>query len=228
MTLLAPGPVAAAAHDPRADARPDRGLDPCDRGGPCGRRAVGERGRAAGRVPARRGHGVGRSSRPHPIPERRSRCRESSVRPTSSGRGTSPGEPERSPPRRRARSPRSPTRSRRGSPQPGGQDEPGGAARGRARRLLHDVARGRADAGRDASRAASTSAAVITMDEVEGKGHQIVHSAIDVRGAVPRAGRGRLRRRRSRPPIAGCPFSALLRAARVGIDIETTLEDGGD
>ena len=26
---------------------------------------------------------------------------------------------------------------------------------------------------------------VITMDEVEGKGHQIVHSAIDAHGAVP-------------------------------------------
>ena len=33
MTLLAPGPLAAAADDARADARPDRGLDPRDRGG---------------------------------------------------------------------------------------------------------------------------------------------------------------------------------------------------
>ena len=40
MTLLAPGALAAAADDARADARPGRGLDPRDRGGaPAARRA---------------------------------------------------------------------------------------------------------------------------------------------------------------------------------------------
>ena len=66
----------------------------------------------------------------------------------------------------------------------------------------------------------------ITMDEVEGRGHLIVHSALDVRAAV----RGSTRsssRPRSRRPHAGCSFSSLLRDAGIGIDITTTLE-GGD
>jgi osmotically inducible protein OsmC len=66
----------------------------------------------------------------------------------------------------------------------------------------------------------------ITMDEVEGRGHLIVHSALAVRARVE-----------GLEPDAfatavdaahrGCSFSSLLRAAGVGIDIETTLE-GGD
>ena len=56
MTLLAPGPLAAAADDEGAVARPDRGLDPRAPGGHAGR-AGRERRRAAGRVPGR-GHGL--------------------------------------------------------------------------------------------------------------------------------------------------------------------------
>ena len=86
-------------------------------------------------------------------------CRGSFVRRTSPGRGTSRAGTERSPPPPPARSPgsrtRSPTRDRR----PRGQDEPRGAARRRARRLLHDVARGRADRRRHAARSGSTCAA---------------------------------------------------------------------
>ena len=66
----------------------------------------------------------------------------------------------------------------------------------------------------------------ITMDEVEGRGHLIVHSTVTVRArvdgvddeafatAVDAAHRG-------------CSFSSLLRDAGVGIDIDAKLE-GGD
>jgi lipoyl-dependent peroxiredoxin len=66
----------------------------------------------------------------------------------------------------------------------------------------------------------------ITMDEVEGRGHLIVHSALDVRARVDGIDREQL-------DVAvaaaheGCSFSSLLRDAGVGIDITTTLE-GGD
>ena len=66
MTLLAPGPLAAAADDARAVARPDRGLDPGAAGGHAGR-AGGERRRAARGVP-RRGDGVGRGVQPRAAP----------------------------------------------------------------------------------------------------------------------------------------------------------------
>ena len=66
----------------------------------------------------------------------------------------------------------------------------------------------------------------ITMDEIEGRGHLIVHSALDVRARVPGIERDRY--------VAvveaahdGCSFSALLRDAGVTVEIETTLE-GGD
>ena len=63
----------------------------------------------------------------------------------------------------------------------------------------------------------------ITMDEVEGRGHLIVGSALEVRATSPDSGR-----RRSPPPSTrrteGCSFSALLRDAGVEIDMTTTLE----
>ena len=66
----------------------------------------------------------------------------------------------------------------------------------------------------------------ITMDEVEGRGHLIVHSALDVRAAV-----SGLDAERFEAAVAaaheGCSFSSLLRDAGIGIDITTTL-DGGD
>jgi osmotically inducible protein OsmC len=63
----------------------------------------------------------------------------------------------------------------------------------------------------------------ITMDEVEGRGHLIVHSALDVRANVPG-----LDEKAFAAAVAaadnGCSFSSLLRDAGVGIDITTTLE----
>jgi osmotically inducible protein OsmC len=63
----------------------------------------------------------------------------------------------------------------------------------------------------------------ITMDEVEGRGHLIVHSALDVRANVPgvdeEAFAGAVGAAHE-----GCSFSSLLRDAGVGIDITTTLE----
>jgi len=66
----------------------------------------------------------------------------------------------------------------------------------------------------------------ITMDEVEGQGHLIVHSALDVRARVDGIDSDALAAAVD-AAHRGCSFSSLLRAAGVGIDIETTLE-GGD
>ena len=66
----------------------------------------------------------------------------------------------------------------------------------------------------------------ITMDEVEGRGHLIVHSALDVRAAVPGLDAEQFEAAVA-AAHAGCSFSSLLRDAGIGIDITTTLE-GGD
>jgi lipoyl-dependent peroxiredoxin len=66
----------------------------------------------------------------------------------------------------------------------------------------------------------------ITMDEVEGKGHLIVHSALDVRARVDGLDDESLGKAVD-AAHDGCSFSSLLRAAGVGIDIESKLE-GGD
>ena len=66
----------------------------------------------------------------------------------------------------------------------------------------------------------------ITMDEVEGRGHLIVHSALDVRARVPGIDDAQLEAA-VEAAHQGCSFSSLLRDAGVGIDITTTLE-GGD
>src|SRR5262245_18121901 len=66
----------------------------------------------------------------------------------------------------------------------------------------------------------------ITMDEVGEEGHRVVHSALDVRGDVPGIDTGSFAAA-VEAADQGCPFSALLRAAGVGIDTTTTLE-GGD
>jgi lipoyl-dependent peroxiredoxin len=63
----------------------------------------------------------------------------------------------------------------------------------------------------------------ITMDEVEGRGHLIVHSALDVRANVPGVDEEALSAA-VEAADDGCSFSALLRDAGVGIDITTTLE----
>ncbi len=53
---------------------------------------------------------------------------------------------------------------------------------------------------------------VVTMDEVEGKGHQIVHSAIEAHGAVPDCDEAAFAQA-AEAADAGCPFSALIRAS---------------
>ena len=58
---------------------------------------------------------------------------------------------------------------------------------------------------------------VVTMDEVEGKGHQIVHSQIEVRGEVPGCDEAAFAQA-AEAADAGCPFSALIRGiATVGV-----------
>jgi lipoyl-dependent peroxiredoxin len=66
----------------------------------------------------------------------------------------------------------------------------------------------------------------ITMDEVEGRGHLIVHSALDVRAGVPGLDTEQLEAAVA-AAHEGCSFSSLLRDAGIGIEITTTL-DGGD
>src|SRR6188474_2181888 len=58
----------------------------------------------------------------------------------------------------------------------------------------------------------------ITMDEVEGQGHLIVHSALDVRARVDGLGDEAFAEA-VEAAHRGCSFSSLLRAAGVGIDI---------
>jgi osmotically inducible protein OsmC len=53
---------------------------------------------------------------------------------------------------------------------------------------------------------------VVTMDEVEGKGHQIVHSEIQARGTVPDCDEAAFAQA-AEAADAGCPFSALIRAS---------------
>jgi osmotically inducible protein OsmC len=53
---------------------------------------------------------------------------------------------------------------------------------------------------------------VITMDEVEGKGHQIVHSELHAGGTVPGCDEAAFAQA-AEAADAGCPFSALIRAS---------------
>ena len=53
---------------------------------------------------------------------------------------------------------------------------------------------------------------VVTMDEVEGKGHQIVHSEIEVRGTVSDCDEAAFAQA-AEAADAGCSFSALIRAS---------------
>jgi len=58
---------------------------------------------------------------------------------------------------------------------------------------------------------------IVTMDEVEGKGHQIVHSQIEVRGDVPDCDEAAFAQA-TEAADAGCSFSALVRGiATVGV-----------
>ncbi len=52
----------------------------------------------------------------------------------------------------------------------------------------------------------------ITMDEVEDRGHQIIHSAIDASGVVPGCDEAGFAQA-AEAADAGCPFSALIKAS---------------
>ena len=65
----------------------------------------------------------------------------------------------------------------------------------------------------------------ITMDEVEGRGHLIVRSALDVRASVDGIDADAFASV-VEAAHAGCSFSSLLRDAGVDVDITTTLEGG--
>ena len=67
--------------------------------------------------------------------------------------------------------------------------------------------------------------ATVVMDEVEGKGHRIVASRLDVRARVPGLDQETFSQA-VEAADAGCPFSALI-AASADVAIDATLE-GGD
>ena len=64
---------------------------------------------------------------------------------------------------------------------------------------------------------------VITMDEVEGQGHQIVASAIAATATVPGADDAVLQAALAAAD-EGCPFSALLKRAGAEVTVTATLE----
>ena len=64
----------------------------------------------------------------------------------------------------------------------------------------------------------------VTMDEVDGAGHQIVSSAISARGVAPGADSASFARA-AEAADAGCPFSALIKASAT-VTVEATLEGG--
>jgi len=63
----------------------------------------------------------------------------------------------------------------------------------------------------------------VTMDEVEGRGHQIVLSAIVARGVVPGADREGFAKA-AVDADEGCPFSILIRAGAT-VSVDATLEE---
>jgi osmotically inducible protein OsmC len=63
----------------------------------------------------------------------------------------------------------------------------------------------------------------ITMDEVEGQGHQIVASSIDAVVTAPGAGDETLRAALAAADD-GCPFSALLKRAGADVSVSARLE----
>jgi osmotically inducible protein OsmC len=62
---------------------------------------------------------------------------------------------------------------------------------------------------------------VVTMDEVEGKGHQIVHSQLEARGTVPDCDEAAFAQA-AEAADAGCPFSTLIRASAT-VTVSATL-----
>lgn len=62
---------------------------------------------------------------------------------------------------------------------------------------------------------------VVTMDEVEGKGHQIVHSELRAGGTVPGCDEASFAQAAEQAD-ASCPFSALIRASAT-VSVSATL-----
>ncbi len=62
----------------------------------------------------------------------------------------------------------------------------------------------------------------ITMDEVEGRGHQIIHSAIEATGVVPGCDEAGFAQA-AEAADAGCPFSALIKASAT-VSVTASLE----
>ena len=67
--------------------------------------------------------------------------------------------------------------------------------------------------------------ATVVMDEVEGKGHRIVASQLDVRARVPGLDEATFSKA-VEAADAGCPLSALI-SASADVSIDATLEGGG-
>jgi osmotically inducible protein OsmC len=65
---------------------------------------------------------------------------------------------------------------------------------------------------------------MVVMDEVEGRGHQVVASHVVARGRVPGADEGTFAAAVDAAD-AGCPFSALIRASAM-VTVEATLDAG--
>jgi lipoyl-dependent peroxiredoxin len=65
---------------------------------------------------------------------------------------------------------------------------------------------------------------MVVMDEVEGRGHQVVASHVVARGRVPGADEGAFAAAVAAAD-AGCPFSALIRASAT-VTVEATLDAG--
>jgi osmotically inducible protein OsmC len=62
---------------------------------------------------------------------------------------------------------------------------------------------------------------VVTMDEVEGKGHQVIHSEIEAHGSVPGCDDAAFAQA-AEAADAGCPMSALIRASAT-VTVSATL-----
>ena len=95
-----------------------------------------------------------------------------------------------------------------------GQDEPGGAARRRARCLLRHVARGRARAGRRDAAERLDVRCTITMDEVEGEGPPHRRLRDRARRAASTGSTRQAFERAVQTADEGCPFSALIAGER--------------
>ncbi|TML90277.1 MAG: OsmC family peroxiredoxin [Actinobacteria bacterium] len=65
----------------------------------------------------------------------------------------------------------------------------------------------------------------IRMDEVDGKGHQIVASTVAIRGRVPGLSAEEWQEKVAAAD-AGCPFSTLLKNAGVEVTVNAELEEG--